>query len=413
MNLRCISLVSLFVMVSREKLYRFPWSKTDNPGGWIEVTDLCDLHCPGCYRHQIEGHRDLTVIKSDIDSLIKLTNCDCVAIAGGEPLGYPDLVEVVRYVSSKKLKPMVLTNGVLLTPEMALDLKKAGLSKIHFHIDSAQQRPGWEGKTEPELNNLRLHYAEMLRKSGKIQCGFHVTITRSNIRYIPDLVKWCHKNMARVQHMSFLAFRAICSDPEYQLVANGRIIDPGQTFGSNPEPSEVSITTEEMYAKVLEADPELKPSAYLNGTTVHEINKFLIMVSAGSARKHYGTIGPKTMELAQSFYHLFKGRYFAYAENPRAGKKIFLMSVFDREVRKTFARYLKASIKNPIRLFDRIYLQSIHLQQPIEMLDGQINLCDDCVNMMVYRGRLVNSCRLDEYRLLGGPINIIKKNGSS
>ena len=80
-------------MIPREKLYRFPWSKTDNPGGWIEVTDICDLHCPGCYRHQLEGHRPVEAVKKDIDVLVRLTNCDSIAITGGEPLGYPDLAE--------------------------------------------------------------------------------------------------------------------------------------------------------------------------------------------------------------------------------------------------------------------------------------------------------------------------------
>ena len=400
-------------MIERDNLYRFPWSKTDNPGGWIEVTDICDLHCPGCYRHQIEGHCNIETIKNDIDDLIRLTNCDCIAIAGGEPLGYPDLVEVVRYVASKRIKPMVYTNGVLLTPEMAIELKKAGLSKIHFHIDSAQERPGWTGKSETELNELRQHYSDLLWKTGKIQCGFHVTVTRSNIGYIPDLVKWCQKNIARVQHISFLAYRAICKDPLYQLVANGKIVDPEQSFGSNPDPSEINISSEEMYRYVLEANPNLRPSAYLNGTSIHETNKFLIIVNAGSPSQHYGVLGPKTMELSQVFYHLFKGRYFAFTENPKAGKKLFLMSLFDREVRKTFLQYLKASSKNPVRLFDKIYLQSIHLQQPIEIIGEVVNLCDDCVNMMIYEGRLINSCRLDEYRMFGGAINIFRKNGQN
>jgi hypothetical protein len=37
-------------------------------------------------------------------------------------------------------------------------------------------------------------------------------------------------------------------------------------------------------------------------------------------------------------------------------------------------------------------------------LDGQVNLCDSCLNMMVYRGKLINSCRLDEYRVFGTAI---------
>jgi len=399
-------------MIQREKLYRLPWSKTDNPGGWVEVTDTCDLHCPGCYRHQLEGHRPLITIKKDIDDLIRLTNCDCIAITGGEPLGYPDLTEVISYIASKKIKPMVFTNGLLLTPELANELKKAGLSKIHFHIDSAQERPGWTGKSETELNELRQYYADILWATRKIQCGFHVTIFRSNLEYIPEILKWCQNNLARVNHISFLAYRAIAKDPIYQLIANGKIIDPEQSFGSSPEPEEINITTEEMYQYVLKVNPNLRPSVYLNGTSVHETNKFLIIVSTGTTMRHLGVLGSKTMEMAQMFYHFFNGRYFAFLENPRPGKKLFFMSFFDKEVKSSFARYLKASLKNPIRFFDRIYAQSIHLQQPIEILDGMINLCDDCVNMMVYNGRLINSCRLDEYRMFGGPMNIIKQKDS-
>jgi hypothetical protein len=115
------------------------------------------------------------------------------------------------------------------------------------------------------------------------------------------------------------------------------------------------------------------------------------------------------MEFSQAFYHLFNGRYFAFLENPNPGKILFMASIFDKEVRKAFSRYLKSSLKNPLRIFDKIYLQSIHLQQPIEIIDDRINLCDDCVNMMMYNGKLVNSCRLDEYRIYGGPMDVIKQ----
>jgi organic radical activating enzyme len=395
-------------MIQRDKLYRLPWSKTDNPGGWIEVTDTCDLHCPGCYRHQLEGDRPVESVKKDIDVLIRLTNCDCIAITGGEPLGYPDLHEVVGYIASKKIKPMVFTNGLLLTQEYAESLKKAGLSKIHFHIDSAQERPGWSGKSETELNELRQYYADILWKTKKIQCGFHVTVSRSNIGYIPEILKWSQRNITRVHHISFLAYRAVAKDPLYELIANGKVIDPILSFGVNPAPEEISITTEEMYSYIVKANPNLRPSVYLNGTSVHETNKFLIIVSAGTSRSNLGVLGAKTMEMAQMFYHLFNGKYFAFLENPRPGKKLFFLSFFDKEVKKIFVNYLKASLRNPLRLFDKVYSQSIHLQQPIEILEGMVNLCDDCVNMMVYNDRLINSCRLDEYRMFGGPINVVK-----
>ena len=396
-------------MIPRNTLYRFPWSKTDNPGGWIEVTDECNLHCPGCYRHKIEGHRGIEIIKRDIDKLIQLTNCDSITIAGGEPLEYPDLIEVIRYIATKNIKTSIYSNGISLNPELADEMKKAGLSKIHFHIDSAQDRPGWAGKSEIELNELRQHYADLLWKTKKIQCGFHVTVFRSNIEYVPEILTWCQNNIKKVQHISFLAFRTIVKDPEYMMVANGKEIDIEEVFGSNSSPEDISITNEQLYTYILKANPNLRPSAYLNGTTNHETNKFLIIMNTGSSRKHFGVLGPKTMELAQMFFHFFNGRYFAFLKNPNPGKLLFFAAVIDKQVRKAFKQYLITSLKNPLRFFDKVYMQTIHLQQPNEILDGKINLCDDCVNMMVYEDQLINSCRLDEYRMFGEPMEILKQ----
>ncbi len=396
-------------MITRETLYRFPWSKTDNPGGWVEVTDNCNLNCTGCYRNRIEGNRPVDAIKNDIDKLIKITNCDSICVAGGEPLIYPQITEVIEYISAKKVKPMISSNGVNLTPELAGELRDAGLAKIHFHIDSTQNRPGWEGKSEAELNELRQYYADLLWKTKKIQCGYHVTITRPALKYIPEILSWGQRNIKKVHHISLLAFRAVIENPGYMLVANGKKLDHQNFFGYDFKPDEINITTEELYDYVLKGNANLRPSAYLNGTSAHETYKFLIIVNIVSAGQHIGVLGAKTMELSQAFYHLFNGRYFAFLKNSNPGRILFLVSIFDKEVRKAFATYMKALLVNPLKIFNKVYLQSIHLQQPSEIINGRINLCDDCVNMMLYNGHLVNACRLDEYRVFGGPIDVIKQ----
>jgi pyruvate-formate lyase-activating enzyme len=397
-------------MIDRKKLYRFPWSKTDNPGGWIEVTDVCDMQCPGCYRSHLEGHRELNAVYKDIVDTINLTNCDYVTIAGGEPLGYPHILEVVRFVHSMKIKPIIISNGLLLTPELASELKKAGLAKIHLHIDSAQKRDGWTGKTETELNELRQLYADMLWKIQGIQCGFHVTVFRSNFNYITSIVAWCLQNLHKVQHISFIAFRAIIKDNRYKIIAEGKFIDPEEYSISKPEFTEISITSEEMYNYLISAYPDLHASAYLNGTSKYEINKFINIAAIGSKRKWLGVLGAETVELSQVFYHFFKRRYFAFLGSANVGKKVFLASLFDREVRKSFKRFFIACFQNPLHLFQGIYVQSIHFQQPNEIDDGMINFCDDCPNMMAYNGKLINSCRLDEYRKYGGPLQVVKSN---
>lgn len=396
--------------IEREKLYRFPWSKTDNPGGWVEVTDKCDLFCPGCYRHELEGHRPLEEVKNDIIACQKLTNCDRMAIAGGEPLIYPHIVEVVDFISKHKMKPVLLTNGEKLSWEFATELRKAGLAKFHFHVDCGMKRPRWIGKNEAEMNELRQHFADLVWELEGVQCGYNVTIFPNSLKYLPDIVEWCRNNIHKVQHISLVAFRAIPLTDGIEYMVNDRRIDPSNFQHSSTNLDKISISTDEMFEIVEKHFSDYRPCAYLNGTAVPESFKFLVTINIGSPGRMYGLIGAKTVELIQTFYHLFKGRYHTFLTNPKAGKKIFLLSVLDKETRRTLLNFLKAVIKNPLRIFDKIYVQSISLQQPNEFFNGKANLCDGCMNMMVYKGELIHSCRLDEYRMFGGHITSMKYN---
>jgi len=390
--------------IQRDKLYRFPWSKTDNPGGWVEVTDECDLFCPGCYRHRLEGHRSLEEVKEDILLCQKMTNCDRMGIAGGEPLIYPHIVEVVDFISHHNMKPVLLTNGKKLTWELACELKKAGLAKFHFHIDSGQKRPGWTGRNEAEMNKLRQQFADLTWELKGVQCGYNVTIFRSSLKYLPDIVEWCRSNIHKVQHISLVAFRGVPLDQGIEYRVNNQIVDAHKLQHSSKKMKDIDITTNEMFEILENHFHEYQASAYLNGTLVPEAYKFLISINVGSNGRLYGIMGGKSVEFSQIFYHLFKGRYFTFLKNPRIGKKLFLLSFFDKETRRAFSNFMKTVIKNPIRLFDKIYIQSVSLQQPNEYLKGGANLCDGCVNMMVYKGELINSCRLDEYRIFGSLI---------
>jgi hypothetical protein len=368
----------------------------------VEVTDECDLFCPGCYRHRLEGHRLLEEVKKDILDCQKLTNCDRMAIAGGEPLLYPHLIEVVDFISKHRMKPLLLTNGEKLTWELARDLKKAGLVKFHFHVDCGMKRPGWTGKNEAEMNKLRQHFADLVWELGGVQCGYNVTIFPSTLKFLPEIVEWCRSNIHKVQHVSLVAFRAIPLTDKFEYRVNNKKIDPSVFQHSTADLEKISLTTDKMFELLENHFQEYRPSVYLSGTAAPDTYKFLVTIQVGSDGKMYGFLGPRTVEIVQTFYHLFKGRYFDFLKSPRTGKKLFLLSFFDRELKKAFVNFLKASLKNPLRFFEMIYVQSISLQQPNEVLNGEANLCDGCMNMMVHKGELVNSCRLDEYRLFGG-----------
>src|SRR3989344_1072958 len=81
-------------------------------------------------------------VKKEIDMLISKRNVSSITLAGGEPTFYKDLSKVIRYISSKGIRPIILTNGTLLTKEKILEYKEAGVGRIAIHIDSHQgKRP--------------------------------------------------------------------------------------------------------------------------------------------------------------------------------------------------------------------------------------------------------------------------------
>jgi hypothetical protein len=115
------------------------------------------------------------------------------------------------------------------------------------------------------------------------------------------------------------------------------------------------------------------------------------------------------VETVQVGYHLLKGRYFDFLKSPVAGKKIFTLALLDKETRKAFKRYLITLLGNPLEIFSKIYIQSISLQQPNEVIDGKSNLCEGCLNMMLYKNKLIHSCQLDEYRMFGDLVHPVFK----
>jgi hypothetical protein len=338
-------------------------------------------------------------------------NCDGIAIAGGEPLLYPHLAEVIEFITKQELKARVLTNGLSLTWDLAKDLKKAGLANISFHVDCCQNRPGWEGKTETDMNELRQHYADFIWELGEVHCSFLLTIYRSTLQDIPEVVDWGRKNIHKVRSIALIALRGLPVTAEMNYLSNGKKIDPSGLRTAFTEENEITITAEEIYEIIEARFPGSHPSAYLNGTAVPETYKILIIPFLGSKDGVFGTVGAKSVEFSQVIHHLLKGRYGLGVRRPDIGKKVFFMSFFDPGVKKAFRGFLKAGFRNPLSLFGRVYTQTIQIQQPKEILGGETNCCDGCPNQMIYEGMIVNSCRLDEYRLFGGPLTPLRSLG--
>jgi uncharacterized Fe-S cluster-containing radical SAM superfamily protein len=394
--------------------YRLPWNFADNGISWLEPTTDCNLRCEGCYRDPTgPGHKTLEEIKVDLQVFKKLRKSDCMSIAGGDPLVYPQIVELVRMIKDMGWKPIINTNGLALDELLCRELKKAGVFGFTFHIDTSQKRPKVKATTETELNALRLHYAQMLMEVGGIACSFNATISDKTAHEIPNMVRWAQKHADIVHTMVFILFRSPSITGDFDFFANGEKIEMNNTYKETEWGGASYVMAPDIVDKIREADPMYEPAAYLNGTANPNSLKWLLANRIVHDGKNMGYVTPRFMELIQTINHLFTGTYLAYAEPKSVAKgkmAAFFGGLVDKKMRKIFGNILKASLINPLKLFRSAYIQSFMIIQPVNFeSDGRQDMCDSCPDITVHEGKLVWSCRLEELNNFGAFVQTVPK----
>ncbi len=395
--------------LDHRSLYRLPWSLPDNAISWLEPTAACNLYCEGCYRtNNPKAHKSLDEIADDIDVFTRLRSADGISVAGGDPLTHPRAVDIVALIAERGLKPILNTNGLALNKGLLKEMKRAGLKGLTLHIDSKQTRPHWRGKTEVQLNELRLEYAELIAEVGGMSCAFNSTVYEDTLESVPDIVAWGEKHIDIVQVLVFIAFRAAMIDGGFDYYVDGKKIDFSDVRYAGSADRRVDIQSTDIVEVIQDRFPDFRPSAYLNGTEKPDSFKWLLTGRLGTKKKIHGYVGPKFMELAQTTHHLRHGRYLAYT-TPRVhrrGRSMLALAPLDRGVARTAGAYLR----NPLRAFQRLHLQSVMIIQPVDLLpDGRQNMCDSCPDMTVWNGRLAWSCRLEEPMQYGSFVQTVPK----
>jgi hypothetical protein len=299
-----------------------------------------------------------------------------------------------------------------MTPEILRELKAAGLIGLTFHVDSRQGRPGWRNKTEVQMNELRSTYAEMVASVGGLACAFNSTVYEETLHEVPELVAWAGRNVGKVHTMVFILFRAAALQ-QFDYYAQGKKVDVSSLVYGEQQARRTDVRAEEVVGVIRERFPDFAPCAYLNGTAQPDSFKWLLAMRVASPGRTYGWVGPKFMELTQSVYHLWSGRYMSYASPSllSVGRSVLMGAwPFDRGIRRAAGAWARSLAHNPLEAVRDLHLQSILLIQPIDLLeDGTDNMCDGCPDMTVHDGKLVWSCRLEEPRAFGCFVNAVPK----
>jgi radical SAM protein with 4Fe4S-binding SPASM domain len=127
-----------------------------------------------------------------------------VLFSGGEPTCRADLPELVSYASSLGLRPVLSTNGTLLTSRMAGELWDAGLRRAGISLDGMEATNdrfrGQKGAFGAALSGIRIALEKGMRVS------LRVTVTGRNAADLPALFELCEREGVQricVYHLAY------------------------------------------------------------------------------------------------------------------------------------------------------------------------------------------------------------------
>ena len=107
----------------------------------VSVTDRCNLRCLYCTHHHFEWLPPEEILSyEEIYRVVRAAvslGLERVRLTGGEPLVRRNFVRLVELLSGiRGLRDLSLTTNGLLLPEMAQELRKAGLRRVNVSLDT-------------------------------------------------------------------------------------------------------------------------------------------------------------------------------------------------------------------------------------------------------------------------------------
>ncbi len=188
----------------------------------FESVTRCNLDCNYCYncwkavpdypRGQLSTRKTIKMLRK----LVKESGADQLAFTGGEPLLRDDLPDLLAALTLKGCSVSVLTNGMLMTPEWATDLKRTGARLVQLTLLSMNEElHDWhcgKGAFQGIMNA-----AKMLTDAG-LRIAMTIVVTNRTVDELPRLMEY----MKSVGQKSFLLNRY---NPGGRKVADGSFRD--------------------------------------------------------------------------------------------------------------------------------------------------------------------------------------------
>jgi len=153
-----------------------------------EITRRCNLRCKHCFSDSGRPEDDelSTEEAKRVVDILEDRKVFYINFTGGEPLLRPDMLDILKYASAKKLSINLSTNGSLVTEEIAEALQSTNVFQVQISIDGTEDQHdrfrGVRGSFQQALQAIKL------LKEAEIDIAISTTVNKSNISQISEII---------------------------------------------------------------------------------------------------------------------------------------------------------------------------------------------------------------------------------
>ncbi len=170
-----------------------------------ELTRHCNLNCVHCraaasrgpYENELTTEECLRILKE-----IREVGTPIIILTGGEPLLREDIFFLARHASELGFRPVMATNGTLITRDIASKMKESGIARVSISLDGATAEAHDQFRQMPGAFEGALRGIEVLKDVG-IPFQINTTVTEMNLEELPGTLELAVK-LGAVAHHIFL-----------------------------------------------------------------------------------------------------------------------------------------------------------------------------------------------------------------
>ena len=162
----------------------------------LSVTDRCDLRCAYCIPEGFKGFEE-PAHWLDFDEIERLLGLFAslgmkrVRLTGGEPLLRRNLVGLVERIARLPgIEDISVSTNATQLAGMAVDLKRAGVSRLNVSLDSLRHETVEKINGRPALDQI-IAGLEAARVAGFAPIKVNMVVMRENADEVDDIVAWC------------------------------------------------------------------------------------------------------------------------------------------------------------------------------------------------------------------------------